>query len=158
MKKQWCAGVILLLSGLPWCANADAKHMIHMVHQTTEVETDDVYHMFRFEPNILRVNAGEVVRFMGSTGEHTVTSVQGMLPEGAQKIEIHSSPKRDIRFDVEGVYGIKCRVHNRYGMVMLLVVGDPSVNYEAAKAAPRGRLKRYFKPLFEQLDALTSAQ
>ncbi|PVZ71970.1 plastocyanin/azurin family copper-binding protein [Pelagibaculum spongiae] len=104
--------------------------------------------MFRFEPDYLRIQPGDTVRFTGSMGQHTVTTVKGMLPEGVKPVEIHSIPSKDIKFDVPGVYGLKCRVHNRYGMVALLVVGDPSSNLQQAR---KFRLKRFGKKRMNEL-------
>ena len=122
-------------------------HTIHMMHQTSNVEAEDINHMFRFEPNYLRIEPGDTARFSGTVGEHTITSVQRMLPQGVEHIEINSLPSKDIKFDIPGIYGLKCRVHNRYGMVALLVVGEP-VNLEEAKTF---RLRRFGKTEMEGL-------
>lgn len=136
-------------------AQADDTAKVVVVHQIIDLNADTPAHAFRFEPNLLRVPAGATVRFKGSTGRHTVTSIIRMIPVGARSFEIRGKPEMDLTFEKEGVYGIRCRVHGRHGMVMLLVVGDPTANLEDAKAyLPKlGEVEQAgFEALFEQLE------
>mgnify|MGYP000091351529 CR=1 FL=1 len=142
-----CLALTLALSAGSAMAEQQA-HQIHMMHQTSHVEVEDITKMFRFEPDYLVIQPGDTVRFSGTVGEHTITSVARMLPEGAEEIEINSTPSKEIRFDIPGVYGLKCRVHNRYGMVALLIVGTPESNLEQARTF---RLKRFGKKRMTQL-------
>ncbi|WP_271272381.1 plastocyanin/azurin family copper-binding protein [Aliamphritea hakodatensis] len=142
-----CLALSVALSASAAMAEQQA-HQIHMMHQTSHVEVEDITRMFRFEPDYLVIQPGDTVRFSGTVGEHTITSVSRMLPEGAKAIEINSTPSKDIRFDIPGVYGLKCRVHNRYGMVALLVVGSPENNLEEARTF---RLKRFGKKRMTEL-------
>ncbi|MEL7117365.1 MAG: hypothetical protein AAGP08_17570, partial [Pseudomonadota bacterium] len=49
--------------------------------------------------------------------------------------------------------------HKSWGMVGLLLVGDVSVNYEAAKTArQRGKAKANFAELFAEADALLAEE
>ncbi|MEH6444823.1 MAG: plastocyanin/azurin family copper-binding protein [Oceanospirillaceae bacterium] len=143
--------ILVVITSLAVSGNALAEtkqYKMHMMHQMSKVDTNDINEMFRFSPEYLHIEVGDTVRFSGSTGQHTVTTVPGMLPDGAEKIEIHSIPSKDIAFPKPGIYGIKCRVHNRYGMVALIVVGDASVNLGAAK---NFRLTRFGKKKMQQL-------
>lgn len=129
---------------------------IAVVHQIIDPNADTPAHAFRFEPKLLHVQAGATVRFKGSTGRHTVTSILRMIPVGARAFEIRGKPELDLTFDKEGVYGIRCRVHGRHGMVMLLVVGDPDANLEEAKAhlSELGEAERAgFEELFAEMEA-----
>ncbi|WP_170763466.1 plastocyanin/azurin family copper-binding protein [Ruegeria lacuscaerulensis] len=131
------AVVAFLLAGavaLAPAAQAEDLPEVAVVHQIIDLNADTPAHAFRFEPKLLQVPAGATVRFKGSTGRHTVTSILRMIPVGARAFEIRGQPELDLTFEKEGVYGIRCRVHGRHGMVMLLVVGDPSVNLEEARA------------------------
>ena len=57
-----------------------------------------------------------------------------------------------VTFDKPGVYGIRCKPHYGLGMVALVVVGDPAVNLDAAKAIKQpGKAKQAFDALFAQL-------
>lgn len=129
---------------------------VAVVHQIIDPGADTPAHAFRFEPKLLQVPAGSTVRFKGSTGRHTVTAITRMIPVGARSFEIRGKPELDLTFEQEGVYGIRCRVHGRHGMVMLLVVGDPSANLDEARAyLPKlGEAERAgFEELFERLEA-----
>ncbi|MCV6575777.1 MAG: hypothetical protein OIF58_08595 [Cohaesibacter sp.] len=126
---------------------------IDVVNQIIDLNAKSSYQAFRFEPDYLWLKPGTVVRFKGSTGRHTVSSVRGMYPKGAKPFEIRGRPKMDIAFDKEGVYGIRCRVHGRHGMAMLIIVGDPNVNLEKARSQKVGKKEAVkFKRLFERLD------
>ncbi|MES0826839.1 hypothetical protein [Ruegeria sp. SCP11] len=145
------AGVIALAS----VAQAEDIPEVAVVHQIIDLNADTPAHAFRFDPKLLRVPARSTVRFKGSTGRHTVTSIIRMIPVGARAFEIRGKPEMDLSFEKEGVYGIRCRVHGRHGMVMLLVVGDPSSNLEEARAyLPKlGEAERAgFEELFAQLE------
>ncbi len=122
-------------------------------HQMSNVEATDMNEMFKFSPEYLKVAVGDTIKFNGSMGQHTVTTVPGMLPERAEKIEIHSIPSKEIEFTKPGIYGVKCRVHNRYGMAALIVAGDAKANLAQAK---KFRLTRFGKKKMQQL--LVSAE
>ncbi|WP_298850048.1 plastocyanin/azurin family copper-binding protein [uncultured Ruegeria sp.] len=137
-------------------AQAEDIPEVAVVHQIIDLNADTPAHAFRFEPKYLQVPAGATVRFKGSTGRHTVTSILRMIPVGARAFEIRGKPELNLTFEKEGVYGIRCRVHGRHGMVMLLVVGDPSSNLKEAKAyLPKlGDAERAgFEELFAYLEA-----
>ncbi|NOD64390.1 MULTISPECIES: plastocyanin/azurin family copper-binding protein [unclassified Ruegeria] len=150
-----CAAILAgALAFAPVAQAADVPEVV-VVHQIIDLNADTPAHTFRFEPNLLRVPAGATVRFKGSTGRHTVTSIIRMIPVGARSFEIRGKPEMDLTFEKEGVYGIRCRVHGRHGMVMLLVVGDPNSNLEEARAyLPKlGEAEQAgFEALFEQLE------
>jgi pseudoazurin len=58
-----------------------------------------------------------------------------------------------VTFDVEGVYGVRCVPHYSMGMVALIVVGDPSVNLEAARQVRQtGRARQRMTELLARLD------
>ncbi|WP_050603761.1 plastocyanin/azurin family copper-binding protein [Ruegeria sp. 6PALISEP08] len=130
---------------------------VAVVHQIIDLNADTPAHAFRFEPKFLQVPAGATVRFKGSTGRHTVTAIPRMIPVGARVFEIRGKPELDLTFEKEGVYGIRCRVHGRHGMVMLLVVGDPNSNLEEAKAY-LPKLGEAEQAGFEELFAYMEAQ
>lgn len=148
----------VILAGAMSCASAahaGESAEVAIVHQIIDPSADTPAHAFRFEPKFLQVPAGSTVRFKGSTGRHTVTAIPRMVPVGARVFEIRGKPEMDLTFETEGVYGIRCRVHGRHGMVMLLIVGNPSSNLEEARAyLPKlGESERVgFEELFELLE------
>ena len=88
-----------------------------------------------FEPSFVQVQPGDVVHFVPTDKGHDVESIKGMLPEGVEPFKAKMNEAFDLTATVEGVYGVKCTPHFPMGMVALVVVGDPSSNLEAAKAA-----------------------
>ncbi len=133
-RRAVSALFIAAIVGFAPAAQAEDLPEVAVVHQIIDLNADTPAHAFRFDPKLLRVPAGSTVRFKGSTGRHTVSAILRMIPVGARSFEIRGQPSMDLTFEQEGVYGIRCRVHGRHGMVMLLVVGDPSVNLDEAQA------------------------
>lgn len=88
-----------------------------------------------FEPSFVQVQPGDTVHFIATDKSHDVESVKGMLPEGVEPFKGKLNENFDLTVTEEGVYGVKCTPHFPMGMVALVVVGDPSSNLEAAKAA-----------------------
>ncbi len=124
------------------------------VDQLIDVDTTDPLELFRFSPDYVELEPGGSIQFLNSLGKHTVVSIDSMMPEGAEPFEISHQKVAEVKFDKPGVYGIRCRVHVRYGMVMLVKVGDELPNLEKAKKARVGkRANKKFKDLFKQLEA-----
>ncbi|MEG3638737.1 plastocyanin/azurin family copper-binding protein [Magnetococcus sp. PR-3] len=122
------------------------------VDQVADLEASTPQEMFKFVPNFVKLQRGQSIRFLNSLGQHTVVSIEGMMPQGAQAFEIAHEKEALVTFDQPGVYGIRCRVHTRYGMVMLVQVGDKLPNLEQAKKARISRrAKKQFKKLFKQV-------
>jgi pseudoazurin len=105
-----------------------------------------------FEPAVLQVAPGDTVHFVPTDKSHNAESIEGMLPEGAQPFAGKINEAVTVTFTQDGVYGIKCKPHYAMGMVALVVVGDPKVNLEAARAVPqKGKAKKVFEELFGEL-------
>lgn len=113
-----------------------------VIKQVMDMNSENIDKMYQFIPDYVEIEPGDSVVFQGTVGSHTAHSIQGMLPEGAEPVMISASKSSAITFDKPGVYGIKCKVHHRHGMVALIVVGDPSVNIEEARAAAKKRVSR----------------
>ena len=88
-----------------------------------------------FEPAFVQAEPGDTIHFIATDKSHDAESIKGMIPEGAEPFKGKLNENLDVTLTVEGVYGVKCTPHYPMGMVMLIVVGDPSSNLEAAKAA-----------------------
>jgi pseudoazurin len=104
-----------------------------------------------FEPDFLRVEVGDTVKFLAVDKGHDAQSIPGMLPEGVEGFKGKINQEITVSIDKEGVYGIKCQPHYAMGMVMLVVAGEP-VNAEEAKAVRQpGKAKTVFADLFALL-------
>ncbi len=130
---------------------AATTHDVTMVSK----DPDDPQHKNYFSPNILQIEPGDTVSFTPADKGHNSVSDKNMLPEGAEGWKGKVSDPIDVTFDMEGTYGYFCLPHRSLGMVGLILVGDPSGNYEAAKAAKqRGKAKKAFAELFERADEI----
>ena len=125
--------VACLLGGTVLFAStmAVAVHAVS-VNQITDVYATAATGMFSFEPDYVEIAAGEGVTFLNSTGDHTVHAIPELWPDSVERIAISNRPEASFQFDKEGVYGVTCRRHGQYGMVLLVKVGDPD-NVEGLK-------------------------
>jgi plastocyanin len=64
-----------------------------------------------FEPDLLRIAPGDTVHFVPTQPDHDVSSIRGMLPEGAEPFKGELDTVLTVTFTVEGVYGYKCNPH-----------------------------------------------
>jgi pseudoazurin len=110
-----------------------------------------------FEPALVKVAPGDTVRFVSTDKGHNAESIKGMLPDGAAPFVGKNGEDVAIKFDQEGIYGVKCLPHYGMGMVAMVVVGTPS-NLDQAKAVPQvGKAKSVFVTLFDKLAASKTA-
>lgn len=120
------AGAMALL-GLAPRAAVPAEYAMHLVSENASGR-------FRFEPEILYAQVGDLVRFVPDDPMHAAKSVPGMLPAGAQPWRARMGETVSVRLDEPGVYGVKCRSGYEVGMVGLIVVGSDPPNWEGAQA------------------------
>src|SRR5919106_3334035 len=105
-----------------------------------------------FEPAFLEVAPGDTVHFRAVDKGHNAASIDGMIPQGGATWKGGLSKDATVTLDVEGVYGVRCVPHYAMGMVALIVVGDPSVNLEAAKqVSHRGKARQRIAVLLDQI-------
>ena len=106
-----------------------------------------------FEPALVTIQPGDTVKFIATDKGHNAETIAGMMPEGAATFVGKINEELAITFDKPGVYGIKCKPHYAMGMVGLIVVGKPTNEAEAAKAAHPGKAKQTFAALFGRAGA-----
>ena len=110
-----------------------------------------------FEPAFVKIAPGDTVKFVSADKGHNAESIKGMLPEGAAPFLGKNNEDVAVKFEKEGVYGIKCLPHYGMGMVAMIVVGSPG-NIDQAKAVPQvGKAKQVFATLFDKLEASKTA-
>lgn len=107
---------------LPDTANA---RQAKQVDQITDPGATAAGNMFRFEPDHVTLSAGDELSFVNSRSDHTVHSVAELWPDGVPLVEIAHKKEVTVRFTKEGFYGFRCKRHGQYGMVMLIIVGNP---------------------------------
>lgn len=113
--------------------NATETHELKIVKQVYDINAKSPDLMYQFVPDYLEINTGDSVKFLGTVGRHTVHSVRDMIPEGVKKIAIMPRQPNVVVFDKPGVYGINCKLHQRHGMVSVIVVGGDLHNMEKAR-------------------------
>ncbi|WP_076862168.1 pseudoazurin [Bradyrhizobium mercantei] len=113
--------------------------------------------MMVFEPALVKVALGDTVKFVATDKGHNAETIKGMLPEGAAAFQGKNGEDVAVKFDQEGVYGVKCLPHYGMGMVAMIVVGSPT-NLDQARAVPQvGKAKQVFATLFDKLEASKTA-
>ncbi|KZL21572.1 Pseudoazurin precursor [Pseudovibrio axinellae] len=128
---------------------------VFTVDQVTDASASTPAHMFRFEPDLLQVPLGATVLFDNFDGDHTAISVKKMAPDGGPTFNFGKLDKdRSVTFDTPGIYGVTCGLHGRFGMAMLIKVGDGPADLTGARAVvPGGRKGAKLSQLLDQLEA-----
>lgn len=112
----------------------DPDHEVELHRELPDdPENPDRPTVFHFEPSGLHVNAGDVVAFVFTDPNHTVTAYhpehgfQRRVPEGVPPFSSPIVPHEGVwlyRFEREGLYDLYCGPHEITGMAMRIVVGD----------------------------------
>ncbi len=100
-----------------------------------------------FEPSFLRIAAGDTVKFIAEDRGHNAESIPEMMPEGGTEFEGKINEEVEVTYDVEGLYGVRCKPHYAMGMVMTIAVGDIA---EAPEGYMEGRIPRGASKRFEE--------
>ncbi len=140
---------IALAACAPQIATAGDVHEIDQIMDMSALTPEDFY---RFVPNYLWIEPGDSVRFVNTTGNHTVKSVEGIWPDGVEGVDISNQASLDVELTSPGIYGFRCKVHARHGMFALVVVGSPEPNLEQIDLSRlNDRGERVFGELLETL-------
>ncbi|MGI9229180.1 MAG: plastocyanin/azurin family copper-binding protein [Gammaproteobacteria bacterium] len=89
----------------------------------------------RFNPDIVYIQPGDTVGFINMTSHNSV-SEDALLPEGAEPWRSELGANLKLTLEIEGVYPYVCEPHIGFGMVGVIVVGEP-VNVDEAMAKAR---------------------
>lgn len=106
-----------------------------------------------FEPDFVRAEPGDVIRFISVDKGHNAQFIKKMLPEGAEKFKSKLSKDFELTVEKDGIYGVKCMPHYGMGMVALIAVGDPVNEEEARSVKHPGKAKKRFAAIWEKYDA-----
>ena len=104
-----------------------------------------------FEPAFIKAMPGDTINFISTDKGHNAETIKGMIPDGAEKFKSKLGKDFAITLDVEGIYGIKCTPHYALGMVALIQVGTAGNLDDALKVKQKGKAKKRFPGLFEQV-------
>ncbi len=142
-------------------APARAQETIHEV-QMLNMDPDDRQQRMLFKPGVLRVEPGDIVKFVSANPGHNAQSISGMTPEGADEFRGRVNEEIEVTFDVEGTYGYLCLPHQTMGMIGFVLVGDFTANLEDVRAAAsglRGRdTTRRVEEYLAEIDEIAAAE
>jgi len=108
-----------------------------------------------WDPMIVYVQSGDTVKWENMAG-HNSESIDGMIPEGAEKWASVLGEAASHTFKDPGAYIYKCAPHYSTGMVGVVVVGDGRpANIDAIKNHPdnKGMIARTIRKLLKDLEA-----
>lgn len=100
-----------------------------------------------FEPDFVRAEPGDVIRFVPTDKSHNVESIKEMLPDGVEEFKSRINDPFELTVTETGLYGIKCTPHLAMGMVMVVQVGEDASNLDALQ---EGKLPKRAR---ERMDA-----
>ena len=138
-----------------WSSTASKSEAatVHEVNQLIDLNALTPEEVYRFVPNYLWIEPGDTLRFLNSLGDHTVTSVRGMWPEGVDTVNIEHKKVASVTLETPGLYAFRCKVHGRHGMFALVVVGTPEPNLDKIEYINIGqRARGVLEELFVQLN------
>lgn len=143
---------------LPGAARADGHAVVHEVMMMNR-HPDNGRERNVFVPDIVRANVGDTIKFIPTDRGHNSQVDEDMMPEGGDTWRGRISNEVEVTVTTEGAYGYYCQPHRSTGMVGLVLVGDVSGNYEAAKEQrQRGKAKQRYEDIFARADALLAAE
>ena len=91
--------------------------------------------MMVFEPAVLSIKKGDTVKFVATDVAHNSSSVEGMIPDGAEPWVGAMNQDIEVTLTEEGVYVYQCTPHNMMAMVGVIKVESSSnINSIRAKA------------------------
>lgn len=107
----------------------------------------------KYEPLVVKVAPGDTVRWENMS-THNVETLDGLIPEGAEKINSPMSENYQYTFDKEGIYIYKCTPHIGAGMGGAIIVGEPT-NLDAIKSADaKGGVGRVVKKAVSEAESM----
>ena len=106
--------------------------------------------MMVFEPAVLSIKKGDTVKFVATDVSHNSSSVEGMIPEGADPWVGSLSQDIEVTLTKEGVYVYQCTPHNMMAMVGVIKVESSSNLTEVKQRAES--YKKTFLMNQERLD------
>ncbi|MEL6171145.1 MAG: pseudoazurin [Pseudomonadota bacterium] len=155
MKLTIDRRTLLLASSAALIARPSFAAETHTVEMLNK-DPDDSKARMVFKPNLVVVQAGDTISFVGTDRGHNCEVIDGMVPEGAEGWKGKINDDIEVTLDQPGFYGYKCTPHVGQGMVGLVIVqGDGMMdNLEAAQSVrQRGQAKKRWGAIWEEAEA-----
>ncbi len=102
-----------------------------------------------FAPDIIYIQSGDTVKFVNMTS-HDSVSVEGLIPQGAEHWKSGLGNNITLKLTVEGTYAYVCTPHIGFGMVGVIVVGEPK-DIDERMAYARANLEGPYRRLIGKL-------
>jgi len=131
-------------------AAAPTTHEVKMLN--THPDTKD---KMVFYPNVIRVKAGDTVKFLPVNPGHNSASSRGAIPAGAEKWKGRINKEIAVEFTVPGFYAYNCTPHRASGMVGMVIVEGPGMmdNMEAVKKTRQiGKAKKVWASIWKKAE------
>lgn len=107
----------------------------------------------QYSPLVVKIAPGDTVRWENMP-THNVETVDGLVPEGVEKINSPMGENYQHTFEEEGIYIYQCTPHIGAGMGGAVIVGEP-VNLETIKASDaKGGLGRIVRQTIKEAEAM----
>ena len=104
-----------------------------------------------FEPDLIKADIGDTVRFVPTDKGHNVQSIKGMLPVGVEAFKSPFNEEYVLKLTDEGIYGVKCAPHYPMGMAALVISGIPKNIENALEVKNPPKVKKLFMQLISQI-------
>lgn len=93
-----------------------------------------------FQPDFIRANVGDTVKFVLKEMPHNAESIPDLWPEGAPTFKGKLNQEISYTIEQPGIYGIKCMPHYTMGMIAIIVAGDELPNKDQLETyKPKGK-------------------
>jgi len=135
-----------LLIVLPFGASASAEeHVVKMMNANGKGK------FMLFEPEFIKANVGDTVKFVPTQKGHNAETVPGLWPEGAAELKGELNQEVVLTVDKPGIYGIKCHPHYPMGMLAMVVAGELTNKAQLDSYTPPGSAQKRYDALKEQV-------
>jgi pseudoazurin len=106
-----------------------------------------------YDPLVVKIQPGDTVRWENMP-THNVETVDGLVPEGTEKINSPMGENYQHTFDKEGIYIYICTPHIGAGMGGAVIVGEPT-NLDEIKAADvSGGIRRVVRQAVSEAESM----
>ena len=107
----------------------------------------------KYEPMVVKIAPGDTV-YWENMPTHNVETIEGIVPEGTEKINTPLGENYQHTFEKEGIYVYICTPHIGAGMGGAVIVGEPT-NLEEIKAADvTGGLGRVVRKTISEAESM----
>lgn len=107
----------------------------------------------KYEPLVVKIAPGDTVRWEDMP-THNVETVDGLVPEGTEKINSPMGENYQHTFEEEGVYIYICTPHIGAGMGGAIIVGEPTNLDEIKSADVTGGIRRVVRQAVSEAEAM----